>query len=138
MTETKKNNTTYTELEIARALTNMTGAKKDLLCSTLKIGELKELASNKDKYLNYLSAENYAKMYAIYVDALKEFRRKLIGPQSVDGWIDDVACEYRELNTQDKVKFNREIAANSNLETSLEILKDSWGKLTGILLEENK
>lgn len=97
------------------------------------------MASNKDKYLNYLStAENYAKMYAIYVEALKEFRRKLIVPQSVDGWIDDVACEYRELNTQDKVKFNREIAANSNLETSLEILKDSWGKLTGILLEENK
>lgn len=132
MTETKKNNTTYTELEIARALTHMTGAKKDLLCNTLKLGELKELASNKEKYLNYLStAENYAKMYALYVDALKEFRRKLIGPQSVDGWIDDVACEYRELNTQDKVKFNREIAANSNLETSLEIVKDSWGKLLG-------
>lgn len=55
MTETKKNNTTYTELEIARALTHMTGAKKDLLCNTLKLGELKELASNKEKYLNYLS-----------------------------------------------------------------------------------
>ena len=138
MTETKNTNT-YTELEIARALTHMTDTKKDLLCSTLKIVELKESVSNKDKYLNYLStAENYAKMYAIYVEALKEFRRKLIGPQSVDGWIADVACEYRELDTQEKVKFNREIAANSNLETSLEILKDSWGKLTGILLEENK
>ena len=102
MTETKNTNT-YTELEIARALTHMTDTKKDLLCSTLKIVELKELASNKDKYLNYLStAENYAKMYAIYVEALKEFRRKLIGPQSVDGWIADVACEYRELDTQEK------------------------------------
>lgn len=132
MTETKKNNTTYTELEIARALTHMTDAKKDLLCSTLKLGELKELASNKEKYLNYLStAENYAKMYALYADALKEFRRKLIGPQSVDGWINDVARSYRELNTQDKVKFNREIAANGNLETSVELLKDSWGKLIG-------
>ena len=81
MTETKKNNTTYTEMDIARTLTHITDSKKDLLCSTLKIGELKELASNKDKYLNYLStAENYAKMYAIYVEALKEFRRKLIGP----------------------------------------------------------
>lgn len=132
MTETKKNNTTYTELEIARALTHMTDAKKDLLCSTLKLGELKELASNKEKYLNYLStAENYAKMYALYVDALKEFRRKLIGPQSVDSWIGDVAHSYKDLSTHDKVKFNREIAANGNLETSVELLKDSWGKLLG-------
>lgn len=41
MTETKKNNTTYTEMDIARTLTHMTDSKKDLLCSTLKIGELK-------------------------------------------------------------------------------------------------
>lgn len=131
MTETKNTNT-YTELEIARALTHMTDSKKDLLCSTLKIGELKELASNKDKYTDYLSnAENYAKMYALFADALKEFHKKLIGPQSVDSWINDVACEYRGLSTQDKVKFNREITANGNLETSLEIFKESWGKLIG-------
>jgi hypothetical protein len=29
------------------------------------------------------------------------------------------------------VKFNRVITANGNLETSLEIFKESWGKLMG-------
>lgn len=131
MTETKNINI-YTELDIARVLTNMTDDKKDLLCNTLKLSELKELACNKDKYVNYLSnAEKCANIYAAYVDALKQFHKKLYGPQSVDSWINDVACEYRGLSTQDKVKFNRVITANGNLETSLEIFKESWGKLMG-------
>lgn len=132
MVETMKNNNTYTEMDIARVLTNMTDDKKDLLCSTLKLSELKELACNKDKYVNYLSnAEKYAIIYAAYVDALREFHKKLNDSQSVDGWINDVACEYRGLSTQDKVKFTRAITANGNLETSVEIFKESWVKLIG-------
>ena len=138
MTETRNTNT-YTELEIARALTHMGDKKMDILCSNLKMNELKALANDDKSFEDYLtSVEKYGKAYMLYAEILKEFHDKLSAPQTIRQWIGDVSRTYRELSTQDKVKFNREIAANSNLETSLEILKDSWGKLTGILLEENK
>ena len=74
MTETKNTNT-YTELEIARALTHMTDTKKDLLCSTLKIVELKELASN--NAYSAKSAHPFQRNGAL-------FRLKLSGAQLID------------------------------------------------------
>lgn len=130
MTETKKNR--YSELEIGRALMHMDDDKRDILCSNMKMNELMIIANNDASFNDYLtSVEKYAKAYMLYAEILKDFHRKLNAPQSVDSWIGDVAHSYRELSTQDKVKFNREIAANGNLETSVEILKDSWGKLIG-------
>lgn len=132
MTETMKSNTTYTEMDIARTLAHMGDKKMDILCSNLKMNELKALANDDKSFEDYLtSVEKYGKAYMLYAEILKEFHEKLSDPQTISQWIADVNRTYRGLSTQDKVKFNREIAANSNLETSLEILKDSWGKLTG-------
>lgn len=132
MTETKNTNTTYTELEIARALAHMGDKKMDILCSNLKMNELKAIANDDKCFEDYLtSVEKYGKAYMLYAEILKEFHEKLSDPQTVSQWIGDVSRTYRGLSTQDKVKFNREITANGNLETSLEIFKESWGKLIG-------
>lgn len=127
MTE-KKN--IYSDTEILRALANMPKDKKDLLCNTLKLGELKILACDEEQYTSYLStAEKYANTYVAYMEALKDFHSRLSDSQTLDGWLSDVAHTYRELSTPDKVKFNSVITTSGNLETSMEILRNSWGKL---------
>lgn len=127
MTE-KKN--IYSDTGILRALANMPKDKKDLLCNTLKLGELKILACDEEKYTGFLSTtEEYANTYAAYMEALKDFHSRLSDSQTLDGWLSDVAHTYRELSTADKVKFNSVITKSGNLETSMEILRNSWGKL---------
>lgn len=51
--------------------------------------------------------------------------------------MDEVAQRYKELDIPDRVKLSKKLTENGDLETSLELFKETWGNLAHKLSGKN-
>lgn len=136
MEETTKRD--FTEVDIARALVDIPEYKKKVLCSLLKLEELMALACDEKNFIEYrLKVMDQVDIYLAFADALHLFHDNLASCKNTDKWMDEVAQRYKELDIPDRVKLSKKLTENGDLETSLELFKETWGNLADKLSGKN-
>lgn len=76
-------------------------------------------------------------IYLAFADALHLFHDNLAACKNTDKWMNEVVQRYKELEVPDRVKLSKKLTESGDLETSLELLKETWGNLADKLSGKN-